>query len=71
MEQKTERIIHELIKQGINPPKKDKINYILRKIRKGKKVTDQPTFNDVLTWCEKYQEILENENEVFVGLFEL
>ena len=71
MEQKTERIIHELIKQGINPPKKHKINYILRKIRKGKKVTDQPTFNDVLTWCEKYQEILENENEVFVGLFEL
>ncbi|RMZ99678.1 hypothetical protein BpHYR1_002744 [Brachionus plicatilis] len=65
--QKPEAIITNLIKAGMQPPKKTKINlYIL----KAKKVSNQPTMNDLKEWCDQYNEIPEHDDQVFRAEYE-
>ncbi|RNA06891.1 hypothetical protein BpHYR1_032210 [Brachionus plicatilis] len=69
--QKPEAIITNLIKAGMQPPKKTKINlYILKNIRKAKKVSNQPTMNDLKEWCDQYNEIPEHDDQVFGAEYE-
>lgn len=67
---KPESIIKNLINAGFQPPKKTKLNNILKVIRKSKKVTNQPTMNDIKYWCEQYNEIPESDDQVFVAEYE-
>ncbi|CAF0858135.1 unnamed protein product, partial [Brachionus calyciflorus] len=67
---KPDGIIKNLIKSGFQPPKKTTLNNILKSIRKTKKVSNQPTLNDLKNWCEKYNDIPGDEDTVFVAEFE-
>jgi hypothetical protein len=64
---KPEGIIRQLLKEGIQPPKKSKIEYETKKLRQKKTVSSQPTIRDIVNWCEQYKNIPEDENEVFLG----
>ncbi|RNA08032.1 hypothetical protein BpHYR1_021337, partial [Brachionus plicatilis] len=68
--QKPEAIITNLIKAGLQPPKKTKINNFLKVIRKANKVRNQPTMNDLKEWCDQYNEIPEHDDQVFVAEYE-
>ncbi|RNA00128.1 hypothetical protein BpHYR1_021151 [Brachionus plicatilis] len=61
---------NKLIRDGIQPPPKLKINNIFQTVRKSQKESPQPSLNDLKKWCDQYSEILENQNQVFVANFE-
>ena len=59
-----------MIRDGIQPPPKTKINNIVQSIRKSKKESPQPSLNDLKKWCEQHSEIPDDQNQVFVANFE-
>ncbi|CAF1117015.1 unnamed protein product, partial [Brachionus calyciflorus] len=63
-------IIQQLIRDGLQPPSKAKINNIIQSVRKTKKEIAQPSLSDLKRWCEQYNNIPEDENQVFVANFE-
>ncbi|CAF1034045.1 unnamed protein product [Brachionus calyciflorus] len=68
---KQDGIFRQLFKDGLEPPQKTKIQNLLKEIRKTKKVTNSQTLNDLKKWCEQFYQIPDDENEVFVGNYEL
>lgn len=67
---KPQGIISRLFKEGLEAPSISKIYNITKELRKQKTVSTRPTLRQIVEWCEKYNQVPEDENEVFVGFFE-
>ena len=66
-----EAMITHLTRLSIEPPPKTQISNFLKIIRKKRKITPNTTLNHFKNGCEKHATIPSDEDEVFVGSFEL
>ncbi|CAF1127657.1 unnamed protein product [Brachionus calyciflorus] len=67
---KPQAIISRLFKEGLEAPSITKIYNLTKEFRKTKTISSRPTIRQIVEWCNQYNKIPEDENEVFVGNFE-